>query len=107
VAIAIGANIFKGRGPRGPHGKDIELLVSHDPGGEETGPYEHLLTEAMAGNSLLFTREDGVEAAWRVVEPVLDDVTSVNEYQSGTWGPQESAGFISGHGEWHEPKLNQ
>jgi glucose-6-phosphate 1-dehydrogenase len=107
VAIAIGANIFKGRGPQGPHGKDIELLVSHDPGGEETGPYEHLLTEAMAGNSLLFTREDGVEAAWRVVEPILDDVTPVYEYQPGTWGPEESIEFISGHGEWHEPKLNE
>ena len=107
VAIAIGANIFKGRGPQGPHGKDIELLVSHDPGGEETGPYEHLLTEAMAGNSLLFTREDGVEAAWRVVEPILDDVTPVYKYQPGTWGPEESIELISEHGEWHEPKLNE
>jgi glucose-6-phosphate 1-dehydrogenase len=105
MAIAIGANIFKGRGPQGPHGKDIELLVSHDPGGEETGPYEHLLTEAMAGNSLLFTREDGVEAAWRVVEPILDDVTPVYEYQPGTWGPEESIKLISGRGEWHEPKV--
>ncbi len=107
VAIAIGANIFKSRGPQGPHGKDIELLVSHDPGGEETGPYEHLLTEAMAGNSLLFTRKDSVEAAWRVVEPILDDVTPVYEYQPGTWGPEESIELISGHGEWHEPKLNE
>ncbi len=106
VAIAIGANIFKGRGPQGPHGKDIELLVSHDPGGEEAGPYEHLLTEAMAGNSLLFTREDGVEAAWRVVEPILDDVTPVYEYQPGTWGPEESIKLISGHGEWHEPEVS-
>jgi glucose-6-phosphate 1-dehydrogenase len=107
VAIAIGANIFKGRGPQGPRGKDIELLVSHEPGGEETGPYEHLLTEAMAGNSLLFTREDGVEAAWRVVEPVLDDATPVYEYQPGTWGPEESNKLISGHGEWQEPKLDE
>jgi glucose-6-phosphate 1-dehydrogenase len=105
MAIAIGANIFKGRGERGPHGDDIELLVSHDPGGKETGPYEHLLTEAMAGNSLLFTREDGVEAAWRVVEPVLDDVTPVYDYQPGTWGPEESNKLLAHHDDWYEPKM--
>jgi glucose-6-phosphate 1-dehydrogenase len=107
VAIAIGANIFKGRGPQGPHGKDIELLVSHEPGGEEAGPYEHLLTEAMAGNSLLFTREDGVEAAWRVVEPVLDDVTPVYEYRPGTWGPEESNKLLADRDDWYQPNMTK
>lgn len=107
VAIAIGANIFKGRGPEGPHGKDIELLVSRDPGGEEAGPYEHLLTEAMAGHSLLFTREDGVEAAWRVVEPVLDAVTPIYEYQPGTWGPEESNKLLADRDDWYEPNMTK
>ena len=104
VSIAIGANIFKERGLEGPRVQDIELLVSRDPGGEEAGPYEHLLTEAMAGHSLLFTREDSVEAAWRVVEPILDAVTPVYEYQPGTWGPKEADELIAPHGGWPEPK---
>jgi glucose-6-phosphate 1-dehydrogenase len=104
VSIAIGANIFKERGLEGPRVQDIELLVSRDPGGEEAGPYEHLLTEAMSGHSLLFTREDGVEAAWRVVEPILDAVTPAYEYQPGTWGPKEADELIAPHGGWPEPK---
>jgi glucose-6-phosphate 1-dehydrogenase len=59
----------------------------------------------MAGNSLLFTREDGVEAAWRVVEPVLDDVTPVYDYQPGTWGPEESNKLLAHHDDWYEPKM--
>ena len=107
VSIAIGANVFKERGQEGPRVQDIELLVSRYADEYDVGPYEHLLTEAMAGNQLLFTREDCVEAAWQIVEPVLDNVTPVYEYEPGTWGPAESIEFISGHGEWHEPKLNQ
>jgi glucose-6-phosphate 1-dehydrogenase len=105
VSIAIGANIFEGRGPQGPHGRDIELLVSRDPKGDETGPYEHLLTEAMAGNPLLFTREDGVEAAWQVVAPILDDTAPVYEYEPGTWGPKEADKLIAEHGLWQDPEI--
>ena len=105
VAIALGANVFKGRGAHGPQGQDIELLVTKEPGAEDIGPYEHLLTEAMAGNALLFNREDGVEAAWRVVEPILDAVTPVYEYQPGTWGPKETDDLISSHGSWEDPEV--
>ena len=107
VSIAIGANVFKERGSEGPRVQDIELLVSRYADEYDVGPYEHLLTEAMAGNPLLFAREDCVEAAWRIVEPVLDNVTPVYDYEPGSWGPQESNEFISKHGDWHEPELDQ
>ena len=104
VAIAMGANVFKSRGPEGPRIQDIELLVSRYVDDYDIGPYEHLLSEAMAGNPLLFTREDSVEAAWRVVEPVFDNDTPVYEYKPGTWGPKEADGLIAPHGIWPEPK---
>jgi glucose-6-phosphate 1-dehydrogenase len=106
IAVAIGANVLKGKGTHGPEGKNIELLVSQYTGTDEKGPYEHLLSEAMEGNSLPFAREDGLEAAWRVVEPVLDNVTPVYEYRPGTWGPKEADELITGHGGWHEPKVD-
>ena len=104
IAIALSANVLKGRGVRGPEGQDVELLISKEPSAEDIGPYEHLLTEAMAGNALLFNRVDGVEAAWRVVEPILGASTSVIEYEPGTWGPQEADDLISYNGGWINPE---
>jgi glucose-6-phosphate 1-dehydrogenase len=104
IAIALGANALKGRGSHGPQGQDIELRVTKEPDVEDIGPYEHLLTEAMAGNALLFNRVDGVEAAWRVVEPILGTVSPVNEYEPGTWGPKEADDLISSHGGWNNPE---
>ena len=104
VAIALGANVLKGRRAQGPQGKDMELLVTKEPGAEDIGPYEHLLSEAMAGNALLFNREDGVEAAWRVVEPILGVSTPVIEYDPGTWGPEEANDLIASHGGWNDPQ---
>jgi glucose-6-phosphate 1-dehydrogenase len=105
VSIAIGANVFKERGLEGPRVQDIELLVSHYADDYDVGPYEHLLTEAMAGNSLLFTREDSVEAAWRVVEPVLNNNIPIHEYKPGTWGPKESNDLIAPNGKWINPEI--
>jgi glucose-6-phosphate 1-dehydrogenase len=104
VTIAIGANVFKEKGTEGPRIQDIELLVSRQADGDEMGPYEHLLSEAMAGNPLLFTREDSVEAAWRVVAPVLGNDMPVHEYKPGAWGPKEADDLIAAHGIWPEPK---
>ena len=103
-AIALGANVLKGRGALGPQGQDIELRVSREPDVEDIGPYEHLLTAAMAGNALLFNGVDGVEAAWRVVEPTLGTAAPVIEYEPGTWGPKEADDLISSHGGWNNPK---
>jgi hypothetical protein len=64
-----------------------ELKVVHHPDGDEMDAYERLLGDAMAGDGTLFARQDGVEAAWTIVEPILRNATPVNEYAPGTWGP--------------------
>jgi glucose-6-phosphate 1-dehydrogenase len=84
-------------------GEDVELLVR--PGSDdEMMPYERLLGDAIRGDSLLFVREDGVEAAWGVVDPVLGNVTPVHEYEANTWGPVETKQVISGDDRWHDPQ---
>ncbi len=74
---------------------------------EETGaesPYERLLGDAMAGDGALFTREDAVEAAWEVVEPVLQSHHRSRPYKRGSWGPKEADALIAADGPWHNPK---
>jgi glucose-6-phosphate 1-dehydrogenase len=58
--------------------------------GEESGAYERLLTDAMHGDAMLFVREDAVEAAWSIVQPVLENATSLHSYEPGTSGTQRS-----------------
>jgi glucose-6-phosphate 1-dehydrogenase len=105
IALALGANVLKGGGALGPQGRDIELGVTREPDVEDIGPYEHLLTEAMSGNALLFNRVDGVEAAWRGVEPILGTATPAVEYEPGTWGPREADDLIAAHGGWNNPEV--
>ena len=81
----------------------VELKVVHHPTADDRDAYERLLGEAMAGDSMLFAREDGVEAAWRVVQPILDDATPVREYAPGTWGPAEADALTTEVGGWHAP----
>jgi len=69
---------------------------------EET-PYARLLTDAMAGNGTLFTREDAIEAAWAAVEPVLKTHHPVLPYQPGSWGPKQSDALIAADGVWLNP----
>ena len=80
-----------------------ELKLVHHPTADELDAYERLLTDAMAGDATLFAREDGVEASWQVVEPILDDPTPVREYAPGTWGPPEADALTSDVGGWHCP----
>jgi glucose-6-phosphate 1-dehydrogenase len=70
-------------------GEDVELVARHQ-SPDELAPYERLLGDAMRGDQRLFAREDAVEAAWRVVDPILGNVTPISEYQPGTWGPPEA-----------------
>ena len=63
-------------------------------------PYELLIEEAMAGDATLFAREDSVEEAWRVVEPILDDHPSVIPYEQGGWGPAESDALVGDQLGW-------
>jgi len=72
-------------------------------GGEGPTPYEVLLHAAMVGDSTRFTRQDGVEETWRVMQPLLDAPPPVHPYEPGSWGPEEAENLVEGLGRWHEP----
>ena len=74
-----------------------------DEGGEGPTPYEVLLLAALRGDPTRFTRQDGVEEAWRVMQPLLDAPPPVHPYAKGSWGPAEADRLLAGHGRWHEP----
>jgi glucose-6-phosphate 1-dehydrogenase len=74
-------------------------------GGEGPTPYEVLLHAAMTGQSARFTRQDGVEEAWRVMQPLLDAPPPVHSYAKGSWGPAAASEVTQGHSNWHEPWL--
>jgi glucose-6-phosphate 1-dehydrogenase len=79
-----------------------EMVASHSPRADEMDAYERVLGAAMAGDSSLFAREDYVEEAWRIVEPVLKMNTPVYQYAPNTWGPDEAA-RVTPPGGWHNP----
>jgi glucose-6-phosphate 1-dehydrogenase len=74
-------------------------------GGEGPTPYEVLLEAAMAGQSARFTRQDGVEEAWRIMQPLLDNPSEIHAYKPGTWGPNAADKLVGGHGGWQGPWL--
>jgi glucose-6-phosphate 1-dehydrogenase len=84
-------------------GDQRELYLFEEQQGEET-PYERLLGDAMIGDGALFTREDSVEAAWAVVDPVLKHHHRVRPYKRHSWGPKEADTLIASSGSWHNPK---
>jgi glucose-6-phosphate 1-dehydrogenase len=84
-------------------GDQRELYLSEEQPGEEP-PYERLLGDAMAGDGALFARENAVEAAWAVVEPVLKTHHRARPYKRGSWGPKEADAFIAPDGYWHNPR---
>jgi len=63
--------------------------------------YERLIGDAMCGDATLFARQDGVEAAWAVVQPILDTATRVCDYEPGSWGPVEADRLTADVGGWH------
>jgi glucose-6-phosphate 1-dehydrogenase len=82
----------------------IELDMEFaDEGGEGATPYEVLLHSAMIGDSKRFTRQDSVEEAWRIMQPLLDHPPPVSRYAPGSWGPDGAEKLVAGHGRWHEP----
>jgi glucose-6-phosphate 1-dehydrogenase len=83
-------------------GEDVELIAHHHHP-DEMPPYERLLGDAMRGDPTFFAREDGVQAAWKVIDPILDDATPVHPYEQGTWGPVEADALIDGADTWHAP----
>ncbi len=86
-------------------GQAVELAVEsrHI---EVMPPYERLLGDALGGDHALFARQDGVEAAWRVVDPILDDAVPVRTYAKGSWGPPEAGGLVHDLGGWIDPVVH-
>jgi glucose-6-phosphate 1-dehydrogenase len=82
----------------------VELSAVERSQGDELDPYERLLGDAMRGDALLFVRQDAVEAAWAIAEPILGDVTPVYEYEPGSWGPTEAERLAADIGGWHNPQ---
>jgi len=104
VSIAIGTMI-KDPGEQAM-GTPVELMVSHQTEGDEMSDYERLLGDAMKGDPTLFAREDSVEAAWKIVEPVLGNVTPLYIYDPHSWGPSEVDATILPPGGWRNPHVN-
>ena len=99
VIISIGATAkAPGEAMVGEH---VEL-VARQCEGDAMSPYERLLGDAVRGDAMLFVREDEVETAWTVVEPVLDNATPIHEYEPDSWGPPE-VDAIAPPGGWHNP----
>lgn len=99
-AVALAARVK--RAGKAFIGDQKELYLLEQQPGEEL-PYERLLGAAMAGDGALFTREDAVETAWAVVEPVLNNHHPVQLYKRGSWGPKEADALIAAGGFWHNP----
>lgn len=83
-------------------GEEVELYASHQ-GGTELPPYQRLIGDAAVGDQMLFAREDTVEAAWRIVDPVLDLEDPPLTYRRGTWGPKAADALIPPNEHWHAP----
>jgi glucose-6-phosphate 1-dehydrogenase len=101
VAIAVGARAK--RPGEGMTGRPVELSVVEHPLEGRLGDYERLLGDAIAGDSTLFARQDVVEAAWAIVDPLLQRPGPVFEYEPGTWGPAEADRLVAEIGGWNTP----
>ncbi len=84
---------------------NVELYLCNDHP-DEASAYERLLGDALDGETLLFAREDGVEASWRVVDNVLTDHAPAIPYPVHSWGPEEQQRFIPGPDHWHNPVVD-
>ena len=82
----------------------VELSAVHYNTSDEMEAYQRLLTDAMKGDQLLFVRQDAVEAAWAIVEPILGDCCPTEVYEPGTWGPPDARELAADIGGWHDPE---
>jgi glucose-6-phosphate 1-dehydrogenase len=104
VTMAIGANVIS---PADEARSEVEEMVgTHLPTGDEMDAYERVLGDAMHGDTTLFAREDYVEEAWRIVDPMLKEGTPVHEYEPGRWGPKEVEARVSPPGGWENPTVS-
>lgn len=102
VVISVGARV-KAPG-EAMKGHPVEL-VAHRDTHTEMAPYERLLGDAIDGDSALFTRDDCVEEAWRVLDPVIGDKVPVHRYKRGSWGPKQADALIADAGGWNDPVI--
>src|SRR3989449_9884055 len=103
ITFAVGANVIApGQETRS---QTAEMLGTRLPRADEMDAYERVLGDAMQGDATLFAREDYVEEAWRIVDPVLKDGTPVHEYEPGTWGPKEVDARVSPPGGGQNPTI--
>jgi glucose-6-phosphate 1-dehydrogenase len=99
VAMAVSVTSPNGEGRR----EEVELVATRHPRSNEMEAYERVLTDAIAGDATLFARQDYVEEAWRIVDPVLKTATPVYPYEPRTWGPQEAQQNVVPPGGWDIP----
>jgi glucose-6-phosphate 1-dehydrogenase len=101
ITIAFGTNVMAPGEETAA--QSAEIIASRHPRADEMDAYERVLGDAMAGDATLFAREDYVEEAWRIVDPVLKAGTPVYEYEPNTWGPREVDETVSPLGGWQHP----
>jgi glucose-6-phosphate 1-dehydrogenase len=101
VTMALGATVMDPE--ERMIGQSVELMVSRQPGAGEMDAYERILGDAMEGDATLFARQDYVEEAWRIVDPVLKARTPVFEYEPNSWGPSQAYQKVSPPGGWQNP----
>jgi glucose-6-phosphate 1-dehydrogenase len=102
MTIALGATVMQPADDM--KGQMVEMVASRHPRPEEMEAYERVLGDAIAGDTMLFARQDYVEEAWRIVDPVLKAGTPAHEYEQGTWGPAEASQSVLPPGGWHDPE---
>ena len=102
VAIALGMMVLS---TDEAMGQRTEMVANHHPEANEMDAYERVLSDAMAGDTTVFAREDYVEEAWRIVDPVLRADTRVYDYEPGKWGPAEVDQTVAPPGGWHIPVM--
>jgi len=99
IALAVSTSSVSGTGPR----QEVEMVATRHPEPTEMEAYERVLTDAMAGDATLFARQDYVEEAWRIVDPILNAPTPVHVYEPQTWGPQDCDPSLIPPGGWDIP----
>lgn len=104
TVIALGARTK--RAGEDMRGREIELFVCQQQN-DEMSAYERLINDAFEGDSTLFARRDGIEAAWRVVDSVLNIHKPVHEYKPGSWGPEAADALMPAPGRWRNPQPSE
>jgi glucose-6-phosphate 1-dehydrogenase len=101
--VVIGTGALVKHDGENMRGEPVELIARHQSPAERS-PYERLLGDAVRGDTTLFTQDDSVEAAWKVVDPILNAARPVVEYEPGTWGPAAAAQIVNAGDSWHDPQ---